>query len=635
MQRSLTSALQQLKAAVSAGAPPGLELLEQVLAELEREQEETQRKLQRIAEVQRNLDDRLVKIEHGAFFRALRAVPSALHSFRARLLGGRPGGDRRGGDGSYEVWLASEVLATPPLERLRETASAFRRQPTISILMPIAAPRQEWLEAAVESVLAQSYDRWQLCACVVSGEKEAAEYLLGKARSDPRISVDASAVSNREEALVRGRGLARGEYIGILGQHDLLSPHALHHIVEALQDSTPELVYTDEDGIDARGERRKPVFKPDWSPELLAGCMYLGRFLTVSRQALDRMDWFRGGFGPMQDYDAALRLAETGAGGRRVPRVLYHRRVEEEPGAHEAGRRALAEAAARRGWQADVEDGPAPLTYRLRRGRAGQPLVSLIVCSRQARLLRRFLRAAGRRTSYGLRETVVVEHMDGASAWKDGALKTEGCVRVPYEGPFNFAWMNNLGARTARGEILLFMNDDVEPLTPDWLERMVAQACREEVGAVGAKLLYPSGLVQHAGIAIGIMDGVGHPGRGQTQTPYWNWLDMTRNVSAVTGACMAVRRQVFEELGGFDPMFPVNYNDVDFCLRARQAGYEVVYEAAAVLRHHEARSRLAVVRYSERERFYERWGRILMAGDPYYSPNLTREREDASLRLED
>ncbi len=635
MHRGDRSALQELKAAVAAGDAPKPELLEQVLLELAEEREETQRKLQRVAEIQRNLDDRLVKIEHGALFRTLRAVPSVLGSLGARLFGGRPDAHRSGRDNLYQDWLASEALAAPSLERLRENAPAFHRQPTISILMPVWRARQDWLAGAVESVLAQSYDRWQLCACVDPAEKDSAEYLLDKARSDPRICVDAADASDPGDALSRGRHLARGDYAGLLGQHDSLSPHALYYIVEALQDSTSDLVYSDEDGLDAQGRRQQPVFKPDWSPELLAGSMYLGRFLAFSRPALDALDWFRDGFGSMQEYDAALRLAETGAIGRHVPRILYHRRAEVQSDAHDAGKRALAEAVARRGWLADVEDGPSPSTYRLRRGRTGGPLVSLIVCSRQAPLLRRCLRAISRRTSYAPREIVVVEHVDGTGSRMEGFLKAAGCVRVPYEGPFNFAAMSNLGARAAQGEILVFLNDDVEPVAADWLERLVAQACREEVAVVGAKLLYPSGLVQHAGVAIGIMDGVGHPGRGQACTPYWKWLDMTRNVSAVTGACLAVRRRVFEELGGFDAAFPVNYNDIDFCLRARQSGYAVVYEAAAVLRHQEARSRRPVVRHVERERFFDRWGRVLTAGDPYYSPNLTRDREDASLRLDD
>jgi GT2 family glycosyltransferase len=194
--------------------------------------------------------------------------------------------------------------------------------------------------------------------------------------------------------------------------------------------------------------------------------------------------------------------------------------------------------------------------------------------------------------------------------------------------------MNNCGAEAARGEVLVFLNDDVEPLAPQWLEALVVHTQRADVGVVGALLLYPSGAIQHAGIALGIMDGAGHPQRGSLDGGYWDWSGMCRNVSAVTGACLAIRKRLFEELGAFDPAFPVNYNDVDLCLRARAAGYAVLYEPAAALRHREAQTRLAVTRYEERELLYERWGEELERGDRFYNPNLTAVREDASLCLE-
>jgi len=190
--------------------------------------------------------------------------------------------------------------------------------------------------------------------------------------------------------------------------------------------------------------------------------------------------------------------------------------------------------------------------------------------------------------------------------------------------------MNNLAAEAASGATLVLLNDDIEPLVPEWLELLVAQTQRRGVGVAGAKLLYPSGAVEHAGVAVGILDGAGHPGRGLLAAELCAWLDLTRNVSAVTGACLAVRREVFRDLGGLDVRFPVNYNDVDFCLRAREAGLEIVYEASAVLRHYEAQSRLPYTTLEERERFHERWGRVIGAGDRFYNPNLTRTREDAA-----
>jgi GT2 family glycosyltransferase len=238
-------------------------------------------------------------------------------------------------------------------------------------------------------------------------------------------------------------------------------------------------------------------------------------------------------------------------------------------------------------------------------------------------------------TSYPGREIVVVRHGAAQGAALVKPLTSTQCVQIPFEGPFNFSSMNNRGAQAASGEILVFLNDDVEPLVPEWMALLVSQAQRPEVGVVGARLLYPSGAVQHAGIVIGIMDGAGHPHRGTFGSRYWNWLDTARNVSAVTGACLAIRKCVFDELGGFDTAFAVNYNDVDLCLRAREAGFEVLYEPAAALVHREGQTRSPGTRYEERELLYQRWGNKLEQGDPFYNPNLTRVREDASLRLED
>ncbi len=213
----------------------------------------------------------------------------------------------------------------------------------------------------------------------------------------------------------------------------------------------------------------------------------------------------------------------------------------------------------------------------------------------------------------------------------DQVLSGYSCNRVRYSGRFDFATMNNLGAKAAQGDVLVLLNDDVQPLCDSWLEDMLAQAQRAEVGVVGALLLYPSGAIQHAGMALGMMGSAGHPGRGTLDGGFWPWTSVTRNVSAVTGACMAIRRDVFRELHGFDPLFPVNYNDVDFCLRARRAGYEVIIEASARLTHIESGTRPRGVTWEERELFANRWGALIAESDPYYSPNLALSGEGCSL----
>jgi GT2 family glycosyltransferase len=237
------------------------------------------------------------------------------------------------------------------------------------------------------------------------------------------------------------------------------------------------------------------------------------------------------------------------------------------------------------------------------------------------------------RTDYTNREVIVIQHLGPDDAAMERVILNHGARRVPYSGPFHFSRMNNLAAQSARGNVLIFLNDDTEPLDESWLGRLVGQVERSEIGTVGVRLLYPSGTVQHAGIAVGIGDGCGHIGRGAFTARYWPWLELTRDVSAVTGACLAIRTALFRELGGFADEFPTNYNDTDLCLRVREAGYRVTYDSAIVLRHYEGRTRRGRVTLRDRENWYNRWSGLIDAGDPFYSPHLTRDREDLSLRV--
>jgi GT2 family glycosyltransferase len=247
--------------------------------------------------------------------------------------------------------------------------------------------------------------------------------------------------------------------------------------------------------------------------------------------------------------------------------------------------------------------------------------------------LERCLRTLAATTAYPHRELIVIHHLGGDDAALEDVISRFGAIRVPYAGPFNFSRMNNLGVQAANGEVLVFLNDDTELLDPTWLERLVGQVERPAVGIAGAQLLYPSGTLQHAGLAIGISDGCGHIGRGTYGSRFWPWLQLTRDLSAVTGACLAIRAQLFRDLAGFSGEFPSNYNDTDLCLRVRAAGYRVIYEAGAKLRHYECQTRRGIVTLEERDRWHRRWGELIEAGDPFYSPHLTREREHLSLRL--
>lgn len=593
------------------------------------------------------LERRLLTIENSKFLRSLQwpgrflgdwkgrlgqlLLHSHLHPLYLKLVNPHFTADR------YRLWVESEQA---PAEQRRI------RTPLISVILPVHNPQRDWLEAAVASVAGQTYGCWQLCVCDDASEASwVIDYFTALSSTEPRIRFTHS--SERlgiAGALNRAGELSSGEYAGFLDQDDVLAPFALDSVAAAVRDSQPDLLYSDEDYLDSHGRRVQPIFKPAFSPDLLRCGMYLGHLLVLRIAMLRELGWFRMGYDGSQDYDLALRTAARTAAIRHIPRVLYHWRQHPDstaleaaakPYTQEAGLKALSEAVAQHNALATVTAGAFPNTYSVRWPAPAGLRASLIICSRNAKLLARCLEAVEKQTSHANREVVIVQHRAGDVAAMDRLLNSRACLCVPYTGPFNFAAMNNLGSRRATGDVLVFLNDDAEPLEGEWLTAMLAHANRQDVGVVGAKLVYPSGAIQHAGIVIGIMEGAGHLHRNTFGSPYWNWLPFTRNVSAVTGACLAIRKSVFEELGGFDESFPVNYNDVDLCLRARQAGYEVIVEPAALLRHYECQSRQAGVRLEERYLFERRWAVWLERGDPFYSPHLRRTAEDAGLELQD
>lgn len=594
----------------------------------------------------RDLEIRLQAIENSRFFRALRLpgrylldwkgrlgqrlLRSPLHGLYLKLAKPQAAANR------YQRWLEME---RPIAER------ALERRPLFSIILPVQNPRREWLKAAVQSVREQTYSDWQLCICDdASSESWVQEYSCSLASADRRIvftrSTEPLGISGASN---RAGESAEGEYVGFLDQDDLLAPQALYCFAEALQEAPVDLLYSDEDYMTGDGQRVQPIFKPAFSPDLLRCCMYMGHFLVVRKEKLTEIGWLRSSCDGSQDYDLALRCTERPASVRHIPRVLYHwrrhsgstaSRASAKPFTNQAGLRALSESVQRSDEHAAVTPGATANSYHVRWPVPASLKASIVICSRNPRLLARCIKSIGKTTSYANFELVIVEHRAGDTAGMERLLNSLECLRIPYAGPFNFAAMNNLAAKRAGGEALVFLNDDVEPLTPEWLHELLAHANRPEVGPVGAKLLYPSGAIQHAGMAIGIVRGAGHLHRDRFGAEDWNWLPFTRNVSAVTGACLAVRKAVFEELGGFDESFAVNYNDVDFCLRARQAGYQVIIEPAAVLRHYECQSRNPGVSIQESDLFYRRWRHWLECGDPFYSPWLNHTGEDASLVLD-
>jgi O-antigen biosynthesis protein len=635
--------------ASGGSAPPPEEVLDtaSLLAESLLHAEEEISRLTGIAD---RLEERLLAIDASRSMRLIRLpgrvfldwrgrlgqwlLHSPLHPFFLKIA--HPASLDR----LYGAWAGRELRATPPGEWFATRGKALSVQPTFSILMPVHNPSRQWLSEAVESVRSQYYPNWELCICDdASTTPWLPKFLEDLASGDRRIRfVRATGPLGISGALNQAASLARGGYAGVLDHDDTLAPFALYYVAEALQHVDAEIVYSDEDRLNEAGIRVEPIFKPAWSPDLLLGCMYLGHFLVVKRSRLEAAGGFRSPMDGSQDHDLALRLSDGPVVVRHIPRVLYHWRKHPgstsssssaKPYAQVAGLAAVREAVERRGIAARVVPGPRPNTYTVQRPVKGAGKVSLVICSRREDLLRHCLRAIDRTTGYADRETVVVQH--GLDMNLNGFRGTS----LRYDGEFNFARMNNLGAHAASGDWLIFLNDDVVPLRRGWVDALAEHIARAEVGVVGAKLLYPSGAIQHAGMATGIMEATGHPHRDTFGSPFWGWSDLTRNVSAVTGACLAIRQDTFRRLDGFDERFAVNFNDTDLCLRARQLGLEVIYAPAALLQHNECQTRTPGTRWRECALWRQTWPAVNSAVDPFYSPHLTTEREDASLRLDE
>lgn len=543
---------------------------------------------------------------------------------------------------SYEQWVAQKESCLPPREWHQTESAEWRFQPAISVLMATFQPKKEWLEKAIASVKAQSYEKWQLCVCDdASVEPWVRQYLDSEAAADSRIRVvyrDSN--GGISEALNAAGRLASAEYVTFLDHDDELHPYALHYVVEACQEDAVDLLYSDEDKLDPSGARVGPGLKPDWSPDLLDSCMYFGHLLVTTRKLIDAAGWFRSFCDGAQDYDLALRLVERAHKIRHVRRVLYHWRQHPQstslsatakPYAQEAGRRALAEAVARRQIEATIEDSPIPLVHYIRRPSRQLP-VSLIVCSRDPRRMAAFLEGQ-ERTRYSQVELVVVEHVASESAELSRLLDSTRCVRVPYRGLFHFSRMRNLGTAAASSEQLVFVGDDITPVRPEWLEVMEAHLERPEIGVVGGRLLSPSGGLQHGGVVFGILDGAGNPGRGALCSELMPYLELAHNVSAVTGECLGIRRALFQELGSFDPEFPTKYSDLDLCLKVRERGYNILVDPRVEMIHAESGTRPAATTFAERQRLWNRWGHVLSRGDPYYPEAFDRTTEEVRLAV--
>ncbi len=552
----------------------------------------------------------------------------------------------------YLYWIATNELLKNDLKRQSLEAKNFACQPLISIVTPVYRPPIHVLTYMLDSVNSQTYPNWQ--HCIVNGDSTD-QMVSGKinayASKDSRVVVSTleknlGIAGNTNEAIK----MAKGEWIAFLDHDDQLAPFALYEIVKYINENPDvDVIYSDEDKIRTTDtDRFSPYFKPEFNLDYLRNINYMTHFLVVRKSVGDSVGWLDKAYEGSQDYDLALKLSERTDHIARIPKILYHWRISEGSAAAsvlnkayavEAGERALQAHLDRCGANAVVEAGQFPYLPRYKID--GQPVISLIIPNRDNhQTLKRLLDSIFERSTYPNYEILIVENhsRENETFSYYSQLETKPNIRIlEWKDEFNYSLVNNFAEKHCSGSVVLLCNNDLEVITGDWLERMLEHALRPEIGAVGAKLFYPNNTIQHAGVIVGLFGAAGHSQKfyDRESPGYYNRLITIQNYSAVTAACLMVRREVFEQAGGLDPAFKIEFGDVDFCLRILSLGYRNLWTPYAQLYHHESLTRggydsheKQALNFHEVELFQARWGDFIRRGDPSYNPNLTHQRED-------
>lgn len=549
------------------------------------------------------------------------------------------------------------ILTVEELER--QKSDVFPRNLKFSILVPLYNTPEKFLHEMVQSVLEQTYGNWELC--MVDGsdkdhhvvEKICRQYTRKDSRILYRKLEKNLGISENTNACI---DMASGDYIALLDYDDLLHPAALHEVMKAICEQGADFIYTDEGIFRNQPEDAYDFhFKSDFAPDTLRSVNYICHLSVFEKMLLDEVGNFRSECDGSQDFDMILRLTEKAEKIVHIPLVLYYWRshpsstadsVGAKPYVIEAGHCALRDHLHRMGLKGDILDTVIPTMYRIRYKIFGNPMISIIIPNQDhMEDLSACLESIYCMTTYANFEVIIIENNSKTKEiftfYEEIPHRWNNLRVVFWNGKFNYAAINNFGVDCAQGEYILLLNNDTEIIAPEWIEEMLMFSQRKDVGAVGAKLYYPDETIQHAGVIIGIGSTAGHQHKGANRDDYGylGRLIYAQDLSAVTGACMMVRRDVWDEIGGLDEKFSVAFNDVDMCLRIRRAGYLVVWTPYAELYHYESKSRGYEDTPEKKRRFQRetrllqsRWSEELAAGDPYYNPNLTLDREDFSLR---
>lgn len=557
----------------------------------------------------------------------------------------------------YNNWAKRRDATEAQL--LEQSKHVFDYAPKMSFIVATFNTPVILLKDMIDSVVNQSYANWELCIADGSSTSTVLDY-IHEHYQDERIktvSLDKNygIAGNMNEAIK----LATGDFIGLYDHDDTVTPDALYEFVKVLNEHPDvKMIYSDEDKINSNGTLRfDPHFKSDFNPDLLRGNNYICHLLFVKADLVRELGGLRSEFDGAQDFDFVLRLMDMLKPEEiyHIPRVLYHWRIHENSTASnpeskryafDAGRKAIEAHHERNHVDATVEDLPVPGFYHSIYHLHSHPKVSILIPTMDhIDDLKRCIDSVEMKSTYNNYEIIVIENNsknEETFAYYKELAETYSNIKIVYwKDEFNYSAINNYGASFASGEYYLLLNNDTEVIEPSWMEIMLGFCMRDDVGAVGAKLFYPDDTIQHGGVIIGIGGIAGHAftNFSRKHEGYFGRLILSSDLNAVTAACMMVKASIYNQLGGLDPGYRVAFNDVDFCLRVREAGYLIVFAADCQLYHFESKSRglentpEKVKRFNaEIDRFSKRWGDILAHGDPYYNPNLTKVKNDFSLR---
>lgn len=560
---------------------------------------------------------------------------------------------------TYENWRAKYLPSPEELQRQRE--DVFEAEPLFSLVVPLYKTKPQYLREMIDSVTAQTYGNWELCmALAASGEEDAAllsilaEYAGRDARIHYQVLPENGGIAENTNAAL---AMASGDYLVPVDHDDLVPENALYEFASAIRrDDTIDMLYSDEDKVSMDGRHFfEPHFKPDFDLDLLCSVNYICHLLAVRKDVAERAGSYQSAFDGAQDLDFILRCSEQAKKIYHVPKILYHWRChmdstasnpESKLYAFEAGRRAIEEHYRRLGIPARVENASFYGMYRTIYEWKEEPLVSIIIPNKDhAEDLKLCLDSIFEKSDYRNFEVVIVENNstepETFACYKELEAGHENVRVVYYEGGFNYSKINNFGAAACRGDYFLLLNNDTEMIDGGCIREMLGYCMREDVGIVGAKLLYADDTIQHAGVILGFGGTAGHAfiGKSRYDTGYFGRILCAQDYSAVTAACMMTKREAFEAVGGMTEELAVAFNDVDYCLKVRKHGWLVVYDPYAEMHHYESKSRgyedspEKVERFNgEVEILLSRWRDWIEQGDPYYNPNLTLDNSDFSLR---